>query len=263
MRLADKVAVVTGAGSGIGRQTAILFAAEGAQVVVVDRHEEDAQNTVAMIATEAGRDGQAHPFRADVANESDIAELARECDRRYRRVDVLVNNAAIRAYGPVTETDQASWDEIFSVNLRGAALVAKHLIPLMARGGGGAIVNVSSVHAIAGRPDLIQYDTMKAGLLGMTRSLACDHADAGIRVNAVLPGLTLTEYHIRRAEAAGEPIDESVTERRYDGGPGLLGRQAKPREIAYANLFLASDEASYITGTSLPVDGGVSAYVPS
>lgn len=261
MRMDGKVAVVTGAGSGIGRQTTIVFASEGANVIAVDRYERDAQATVELAHAEASGKPPVYPMRVDVGNESEIAALADYCVQRHGRLDVLVNNAGIRDYGPVTSSEQADWDAIFAVNLRGAALAAKHLIPLIAAG--GAIVNVSSTHAIAGRPGMIAYDSMKAGLLGMTRSLACDHADDGIRVNAVLPGRTLTEYHLERAKQQGESLDEAVTQHPYEGGPGLLKRQATAREIAYANLFLASDEASYITGACLPVDGGVSAFGPS
>lgn len=261
MRLRGKIALVTGGGSGIGRQTAIVFAAGGASVIVADRYADDAAATAEMIKAEVGDSASILTAQNDIARESEIEELARTCADGFGRVDVVVNNAGIRDYGQVTETEQSRWDDIYAVNLRGAALVSKHFIPLMRPG--SAIVIVSSVHAIAGRPGMILYDSMKAGLLGMTRSMACDHAADGIRVNAVLPGRTLTEYHIKRAAETGEKLDESVTEVPYDGGPGLLKRQAKAREIAYANLFLASDEASYITGVALPVDGGVTAYCPS
>lgn len=261
MRLSGKIAMVTGAGSGIGRQTAIVFAAEGATVVLADRYPDDAAESVDMIRSEVGVSASVVAVGADVGKEADIVELARTCADRFGRVDIVVSNAGIRDYGPVTQASQEQWDRIYAVNLRGSALVCKHFIPLMRPG--GSIVIVSSVHAIAGRPGMALYDSMKAGLLGLTRSLACDHAADGIRVNAVLPGRTLTEYHIKRAAESGETLDKSVTEAPYEGGPGLLKRQATAREIAYANLFLASDEASYITGVCLPVDGGVSAFNPS
>lgn len=256
MRLQGKVAVVTGGGSGIGRETCLLFAEEGAHVVVADREAADAQDTVRRIAAIGGPEATA--VRADVAVEADIEALAGACEGRFGRLDVLVNNAGVRVFGPVTEADEASWDLIFAVNLKGAGLCCKHLIPLMAKGGGGSIVNVSSANAVVGRRGMAQYDATKAGLMALTRAMACDHAEANIRVNAVLPGPTLTDYHINRAREAGRTLDESVTVR-HPNGPGILKRQARPREIAAAILFLASDESSYVTGACIPVDGGLSA----
>lgn len=255
MRLADKIAVVTGGGSGIGRATAERFASEGASVVVVDRYHETAA-AVAERITEAG--GQALAVACDIADEDALASLRDTVRDRFGRLDILVNNAGIRHYGPITEATKDDWDEIFSVNLRGAARCSTYLLPTMIESGGGSIVNVSSVHAWSGRPGMALYDSMKAGLLGLTRSMACDHADQDIRVNAVLPGATLTEFHLARAEREGWDLDESVTEK-HEGGPSLLKRQARPEEVASANLFLSSDEASYITGAVLAVDGGHSA----
>ncbi len=255
MRLGDKIAVVTGGGSGIGRATSELFAREGASVVVVDRYA-DTATKVADRITDAG--GVAEAVECDIADAHAIEQLAEQVSERFGRLDVLVNNAGIRHYGPVTEASQEDWDTIFAVNLRGAALCSRSLLPLMIDSGGGAVVNVSSVHAWSGRPGMALYDSMKAGLLALTRSMACDHAEQGIRVNAVLPGQTLTEFHLARAEREGWDLDESVLEP-HEGGPALLRRQAAPEEVATANLYLASDEASYVTGTALAVDGGHSA----
>ncbi len=256
MRLRDKLCVVTGGGSGIGRETCLLFAEEGARVVVADRDEAAAQDTVARIASAGGPEALA--VRVDVAVEDDVAALARVCADRFGRCDVLVNDAGVRVFGPVTESSVADWDFIYGINLRGVGLCCKHVIPVMARGGGGSIVNVSSANGVVGRPGMALYDATKAGVLALTRAMACDHWETGIRVNAVLPGPTLTDYHIRRAQAAGRVLDERVTER-HAGGPGILRRQARPKEIAYGILFLASDEASYVTGACLNVDGGLSA----
>lgn len=256
MRLEGEVAVVTGGGSGIGRETCLLFAEEGAHVVVVDRYEQDAQDTVDRITNSGGP--RAIAVRADVTKEADLEAMAKHCDEVFGRVDILVNNAGVRVWGPVTEADEESWQFIFDVNLKAPGLCCKYLIPLMARGGGGSVVNVSSANAVAGRPRMAQYDATKAGLLALTRSMACDHAEQNIRVNAILPGPTLTDFHIKRAQAAGRTLDEGVTERNPKG-PGILKRQAKPREIAYGILFLASDEASYVTGACLSVDGGLTA----
>jgi NAD(P)-dependent dehydrogenase (short-subunit alcohol dehydrogenase family) len=251
VRLTGRTAVITGAGSGIGRATAELFASEGAHVIAVDRDGESAQATANKVA------GQAFPeilaFEGDLAEEADIMSVALACRERFANIDILVNNAAIRAYELVTEASPEDWDAVYAVNLRGAALMAKHFIPLMLRRG-GKIVNVSSVHAWAGRPGMPLYDSMKAGMLGMTRALACEHGADGIRVNAVLPGPTWTEFHMERK---GEP-DVPMTEP-HSNGPGILKRQARPEEVAYANLFLASDESSFVTGAAIAVDGGVSA----
>ncbi len=256
MRLNGKVAVVTGGGSGIGRATALLFAEEGAQVVVVDQSAADGQETVTRIAQMKGPPALA--IKADVTQESDLAALAQQCAEAFGRVDILVNNAGVRVWGPVTEATEADWQFIVDVNLKAPGLCCKYLIPLMAQGGGGSIVNVSSANAIAGRPNMALYDATKAGLLALTRSMACDHAEANIRVNAILPGPTFTDFHVKRAQAAGRTLDEGVTERNPQG-PGIMKRQAKPREIAYGILFLASDEASYVTGACLSVDGGLTA----
>lgn len=256
MRLRDKVCVVTGGGSGIGRETCLLFADEGARVVVADRDGAAAQDTVGRIAGAGG--AQALAVQVDVAVEDQVAALAGVCQERLGRCDVLVNVAGVRVFGPVTEASVEDWDFIYGVNLRGVGLCCKHLIPVIARAGGGSIVNVSSANGVVGRPGMGLYDATKAGVLALTRAMACDHWEAGVRVNAILPGPTLTDYHVRRAQAAGRVLDERVTER-HAGGPGILRRQARPREIAYGILFLASDEASYVTGACLNVDGGLSA----
>ncbi len=256
MRLGDKVAIVTGGGSGIGRATCLLFAEEGARVVVADADGDAAQDTVARIAAAGGPPALA--VTVDVTREAEVAALAEACRTRQGRADVLVNDAGVRLWGPVTEASGADWDFILGVNLKGVGVCCKHILPLMASGGGGSVVNVSSANGVVGRAGMALYDATKAGVLGLTRSMACDHHDQGIRVNAILPGPTLTDFHVRRAVAAGRTLDASVT-RPHPGGPGILRRQALPREIAFGILFLASDESSYVTGTCLHVDGGLSA----
>ncbi len=255
MRFKEKVAVVTGGGSGIGRATSELLASEGATVVVADR---DAESATRVADTIVARNGRALAVTVDVGVESEIHALFTTVHEDLGRVDILINNAGMRLYGPVTDSTVDEWDAIFAVNLRAAALCSRAALPGMIARGGGTIVNVSSVHAWSGRSGMALYDTMKAGLLGLTRSMACDHADAGIRVNALLPGATLTEFHLRRAEREGWDLDESVLEP-HEGGPSLLRRQARPEEMAAPIAFLASDEASYITGAVLAVDGGHSA----
>lgn len=254
-RLENKVAVVTGGGSGIGRATCQLFAEEGAHVVVVDRYEDDAQQTVEHITNHGG---QAIAIQAEVGDESQIAAMAKHVQSTYKRVDVLVNNAGVRVYGPVTEADEAEWQFIFDVNLRGVGYCCKHVIPLMSESGGGSIITISSANGVVGRSGMALYDATKAGVLALTRSMACDHAEDNIRVNAILPGPTLTDFHLKNAQAAGRTLDESIT-KPHAGGPGILKRQSTPLEQAYGILFLASDESSYVTGACIPVDGGLSA----
>jgi NAD(P)-dependent dehydrogenase (short-subunit alcohol dehydrogenase family) len=254
MRFTDKVVVVTGGASGIGRAVCELVAAEGASVVVADREESLAQERAAALL-ELGAP-RSVPARVDVSSEEDIQALADLCRKEFGRVDVLINNAAARVWGPVTEATLESWHVITAANLISVGLTCKHLIPLMPDG--GSIVNVSSANGIVGRKGMAQYDATKAGVLGLTRSMACDHAEAGLRVNAVLPGPTLTDFHKNRARDAGHEIDPAVT-RPHDGGPGILRRQGLPIEIAKPIVFLASDDASYMTGTMLSPDGGLSA----
>jgi NAD(P)-dependent dehydrogenase (short-subunit alcohol dehydrogenase family) len=258
MRLKEKVAVVTGGGSGIGRETCLLFAEEGARVAVLDMKLEDAEDTVQRIAAMGGP--KAIAVQANVATEDEVAAAVRRIDEEFGRIDILVNNAGVRVWGPVTDATEQDWEFIVDVNLKAPGICCKYVIPIMARNGDGRIVNVSSANAVAGRPNMALYDATKAGLAALTRSMACDHVAQGIRVNAILPGPTLTDFHIKRAQAAGRVLDESVTQRN-ERGPGIMKRQAKPREIAYGILFLASDESSYVTGTCLNVDGGMTAAV--
>jgi NAD(P)-dependent dehydrogenase (short-subunit alcohol dehydrogenase family) len=249
--LEGRVAVVTGGGSGIGEATAKRFAAEGARVVVLDRDPEGGERVAGEIR-QAG--GEAAFLQADIGREVEALKLAPFAVERFGALHLLVNNAGIRVYGPVTDATEESWDRILAVNVKALGLCAKAGIPEMARAGGGAIVNVSSANAIQGRSGMAQYDAAKAAVLGLTRSLAHDHAGQGIRVNAVCPGPTVTQFHLRNASRRGVTEEEF----RAGGKPGLLKRWAEPHEIAAAILFLASDEASYITGATLMVDGGLS-----
>jgi NAD(P)-dependent dehydrogenase (short-subunit alcohol dehydrogenase family) len=247
MRLENTVAVVTGAARGIGAACARRLAEEGADVVLVDVLD-GVRGTAEGIDAETPGSGAA--VMADVSEEADVEALADRVADGYGGVDVLVNNAGIRRYGPVTEVTAESWDEIIDVNLKGYAFCAKHLIPAMAENDGGSIVNVSSIHAEVGRPGMAQYDATKGGVLSLTRSLAADHGDQGIRANAVLPGPVLTEFHV---EERG--MDPSLTEPHEDG-PGIMNRWAEPREVADGVLFLASEASSFMTGRKLLIDGG-------
>lgn len=254
-RLEHQIAVVTGGGAGIGEATCLRFAEEGAHVAVVDRYADEARETVSQIDSTGGPEVIA--VEADVGNERDVETMADTVADRLGTVDVLVNNAGIRVDPrPVTEADEESWDAILDVNLKGAAFCSKHVIPLM--DDGGSVINVSSVGAEVGRSGWSQYDATKGGIISLTRDMACDHADEDIRVNAVSPGWVITDYHV--GERTGEDADVFIEEKTtpHEGGPGILKRGAKPRELANAILFLASEESSFITGTTLKVDGGSS-----
>lgn len=255
-RVAGKVALVTGGGGGIGQATSQLFFEEGASVVLVDV---DAAE-VARAAKEIDPTGErVLALAARLDEEAEAQRAVDETVRRFGRLDILANVAGVRVWGPITTADPESWEVILRGNLLQLAYCSKFAVPAMVAGGGGSIVNVSSANAIAGRSGMAQYDATKAAVLALTRSMAHDHAADGVRVNAVCPGPTLTTFHVRRrAEATGESLDVA-REALARGTPTLLRRHADPREIGYAILFLGSDEASYITGATLMVDGGLSA----
>ena len=256
-RLQGKVALVTGGGGGIGAATARLFWEEGARVAVVDSDAEAARGAAQGIDPAGER---TLAIGADLSQEEEAARAVRETVARFGRLDTLANVAGVRVYGPITEASVESWDFILGVNLRAVAYTSKFAVPEMARNGGGTIVNISSANAIQGRGGMAQYDATKAAVLALTRSMAYDHAAQGIRVNAICPGPTLTMFHVRRRAAAkGIPLEQAEAELRAAGSGVLLKRQAEPREIAYGILFLACDESSYVTGTTLMVDGGLSA----
>jgi NAD(P)-dependent dehydrogenase (short-subunit alcohol dehydrogenase family) len=249
--------LVTGGGGGIGEATARLFYEEAGRVAVVDNDAAAAERVVAEIDPSGER---LLAITADLTREGEAARAVRRTVERFGRLDVLANVAGVRVWGPITEATPESWQFILQVNLLAAAYCAKFAVPEMARSGGGSIVNVSSANAIVGRKGMAQYDASKAAMLGLTRSMACDHAEEHIRVNAVCPGPTLTMYHVRRrAQAQGISLEQAEAEMRAAGSAGpLLKRQAEPREIAFAILFLACDESSYVTGATFMIDGGLS-----
>jgi 2-hydroxycyclohexanecarboxyl-CoA dehydrogenase len=253
-RLEGKIALITGGGGGIGAATARLFCAEGAAVMLVDFNAEGLAKTAAAICTEIP-DARVMTFTADVSDDGLAMEAVQRTLDALEGLDVLVNNAAMRNYSAISETSPAEWQAMVGVNLVGLANYCKAALPALRRSGRASIVNVSSCHAVMGRKGMGIYDATKAGILSMTRTLAFEEAEHGVRVNAVCPGSTLTDFHIERALAAGKSVETLKTERQTTS---LLGRWAEPREIAAPILWLASDEASFITGASLMVDGGLS-----
>lgn len=262
MRLKDKIAVVIGAGQapgqttaiGNGRATAVLFAREGAKVLAVDRRLDSAQETAAMITKEGG---ESAAVAADVTSEDSVKAAIKACIDRWGRIDVLHNNVGISVEGgdaPITEITTEAFDRIISVNLRGMVYSCKHTIPLMRQKQSGVILNISSMASLEDYP-WVSYKTSKAAINAMTQQIAIQNAKFGIRCNAILPGLMDTPMAVdRRAEAWGRTRDEVVTER--NAKVPLRGRMGTAWDVANAALFLASDEAQFITGVILPVDGG-------
>lgn len=258
-RVRDKVALVIGAGQtpgetvGNGRATAIMLAREGARVLVVDRALESAEETAEMIR---GEGAEAAAWQADVVDESQMREAVSACVRKFGRVDLLHNNVgASLALGDATATELTveAFDRIFQVNLRGMWLACKHALPLMREQRGGSIVNISSMAARSNYP-YVGYKTTKIAVIGLTENLAGQNAQYGIRVNAILPGLMNTPMAIEARVAAGANREQIIAER--DRQVPLGHKMGTAWDVAYAALFLHSDEARFITGVSLPVDGG-------
>jgi NAD(P)-dependent dehydrogenase (short-subunit alcohol dehydrogenase family) len=249
--MAGRAAVITGGGGGIGEATGRLFVEEGAAVALVDRDRAAVDRAAASIAAASGASVLA--LHADLALESDCRRVIDETAARFGALHCLVNVAGVRVYTPLAEAESKDWEHILGVNVLATAYCCKAAIPRLRAAGGGTIVNVSSVYGVMGRTGMGQYDTTKAAVLGFTRALAVEESRHGIRVNAVCPGGTITPYHIRRAADQGVSEDELRRSRSQDN---LLGRWAEPREIAYAILFLACHESSFVTGATLMVDAG-------
>jgi NAD(P)-dependent dehydrogenase (short-subunit alcohol dehydrogenase family) len=256
-RLDGKVAIVTGAGSGgpgsgvgIGQAISMAFARQGASVVLLDRDSERAAATLKMIEA---ADGSAVPFVGDITSSSDCERAVKVAIERYGGLDILVNNAAIAKHQAITDTDEDLYDETLDINLKGTFLACKHAIPAMIARGGGSIVNIGSVAGVrdAGTHQTA-YAASKAGQLGLTIELAGSYGRNNIRVNAVLPGMIATPM----LQQSGR-VDE------VRARLNLLGRLGEASDIAGAVVFLCSDEAAYITGVTLPVDGGATVGMPA
>lgn len=251
-RLEGRVAIVTGGAGGIGSATGLLFCQEGARTVLVDNDAHAMEAALARVRdTVPG--AQVQGVVADVGKEETPAQVVAETRRAFGAIDVLVNIAGIRAYEPLAEARGETWDKILAVNLLSYAYFTRAAIADLRASGHGSIVNISSTHAVNPRAGMGQYDVTKAGIVSLTRTLAFEEATHGVRVNAVCPGLTLTPFHLRRAAADGR-TREDLGREAAEGC--LLGRWADAREVAYPILWLASDEASYVTGSVLMVDGG-------
>jgi len=247
MKLNDKVVIITGAKSGIGLATAIRFAKERANVVVADV--KDAKPEVDQITHQGGK---ALFVQVDVSLESQVAALIERTTAVFGRLDVLVNNAGIELAKDITHTTESEWTRLMDVNLKGVFLCCKAAIPVMQRGGGGVIVNVASALGLVGGSEIAAYAASKGGVVQLTKSMAIDHCRDGIRVNCVAPGPVATPLldQIIRSSPNPERERQSIVDKT------LLKRLARPEEIANVIVFVASDEASYMTGAVVSVDGG-------
>jgi meso-butanediol dehydrogenase/(S,S)-butanediol dehydrogenase/diacetyl reductase len=250
MRLEGKVAIVTGGGSGIGRATAVLFAREGAKVVVADYQTNTGQETLQAIKDVAG---EAIFVEVDVSNSAQVQHMVQTALDAYGGIDILFNNAGVLLFGTVLDTDEEAWNWLMSINLTGTFLVSKAVLPHMIERGGGSIINMTSstgAHDAAG--NAVAYVASKGGVALLTRAMAIDHAKDNVRVNAIAPGPTNTP--MLRDNLSPEDLETFAA-------TFPMKRLGQPEELAYATLFLASDEASFVTGAIMAVDGGQTAQV--
>jgi NAD(P)-dependent dehydrogenase (short-subunit alcohol dehydrogenase family) len=248
MRLKGKVAIVTGAASGIGKATATLFAAEGAHVAAADC---DAHALAALGLVDA-----VMPVQADVRREAEVSIMVEAVRRRFGRIDILVNNAGYGTFGTVVTTGEAAWDDVMAVNVKGVFFCSKYVIPAMAEGGGGAIVNIASNIATVGIRDRAAYVAAKGAVAALTRAMALDHAAQGIRVNSVAPGPIASRYYDEMMRRTDDP--EAFMAGLRSRSP--MGRLGQPEEVASIVLYLASGESSFATGAMFTIDGGMTAW---
>jgi len=247
-RLEGKVAIVTGAGSrgqgiGNGKAAAVLFAREGAKVLLVDLIPDRVNETLEMIVTEGG---EASVFTGDVTSPEDCLVIVKTAVERYGKLDILHNNVGIDSAGGIVDVEIEEWDRVMNVNLKSMMLMCRAAVPQMISGGGGSITNISSIAALRPR-NMDAYSTSKGGVIALTKTLASSHAKDHIRVNCIIPGMVYTPM------VAGG-IDEETREKRWQSTP--LQTEGTAWDIGWAAVFLNSDEARWITGTILPVDGG-------
>jgi len=243
MRLENKVVIITGAGSGIGKETALLFAKEGAKVVVADVNEKGGEETVAEIK----KNGDGFFVKLDVSNREQSKQMAKTVLEKYGKIDVLINNAGIVQDAFVSKMTEQQWDKVIDINLKGVFNCIQAVVDIMMKQGYGVIINTSSIVGLNGNVGQVNYSATKAGLIGMTKTLAKELGRKGIRVNAVAPGFIATPM----TSAVPEKILEMMKEKTP------LKRLGAPKDIANAYLYLASDEANFVNGAVLSVDGGL------
>ncbi|XXM70712.1 SDR family NAD(P)-dependent oxidoreductase [Lysinibacillus sphaericus] len=250
MRVKDKVALITGAASGIGKETARLFAKEGAHVIVADLNEVEGYRTAEEIEHEHGR---ATFIKVDITDEESVRDMVETIQGKHETIDILFNNAGISGIGPLHEVTLGEWNKVFNVNVAGVFLVSKYVLPCMMRKKGGSIINMSSCIAEIGLANRASYAASKGAILSLTKSMQVDYAEYNIRVNALMPGTVYTpfvEEYLAREEDPEAAI-ASIKKRQLSGDLG------KPIDVAYAALYLASDESRFMMGTPFVIDGGV------
>ena len=256
MRLKDKVAIVTGTRSGIGREIALRYAAEGAKVLCCTRAAIDSHS----LADEIRAKGQAAKYvECDVSKEGDVANAVKEAAREYGRLDIVVNNAGVNFAKPFLETTTEDWDRVINTDLRGTFFFCKYGIAEMLKTNGGAIINITSVHTVAGYPEAAPYDAAKCGVVGLTRALSAEFAGRNIRVNALSPGLIDTKIWGDILDAA----EDKEACMAYWAANIPAGRPGAAGEVASACVFLGSDEAAYFNGSNIVVDGGMTSLLVS
>ncbi len=251
-RLSGKVVIITGAGRGIGRKAAHLFASEGARVALIDIDEKNGSEAAEEIRS---KDGEAIFIKTDLRAESQVKQMVDTTVQKYGQIDVLYNNAGINHFAKITDTDEDAWDRVMDVNVKSVFLTCKYVIPVMASQKKGSIINTGSAASLVGLANLAVYTASKGAVLQLTRNIAIDYAKDGIRANALCPGVTATEM---TEQVINDDPDPIAARARFDRVIPR-GSIAEPKEIANVALFLASDESSYITGAAIPADGGYTA----
>jgi len=251
-RLKNKVAIITGAARGIGKAAAIIFAKEGAKVVIADLDDQGALNVVNQIKADGN---EAMYVRTNLTSASDVEALVAQTVESYGKLDILYNNAGINLFAQLADKEEEDWDKVMQVNVKSVYLTCKYAIPVMKERGYGVILNTASAAAIVGLRNLAAYTASKGAVLQLTRNIALDYAKYGIRVNAICPGVTATEMTEKVILDDPDPV---AARARFDRVIPR-GTMAVPSEIAMAALFLVSDESSYIVGAAIPVDGGYTA----
>jgi NAD(P)-dependent dehydrogenase (short-subunit alcohol dehydrogenase family) len=259
LRLSGKVAFITGGGTGIGRACALAFARDGAQVAVAGRRKEPLDAVAAEIAAAAepaAGVGKSLAISCDVAQRSSVEGALAAAEKHFGRLDTIVNNAGAVVVATVEHTSDADWDRVLAANLTGTFFVSRAALPPLRRAGGGSIINIGSVLGLVARKDRAAYCAAKAGVSGLTRAMALDHAHEKIRVNCICPTLVETELGMQSIQQTPNALAE--IQKRIAEIP--IGRLGKPDDVAMMAVYLASEDASWVTGVSFPLDGGLTAY---